>query len=99
MNAIDAMSATADRPRELLIRSMKDTNSVLIQVEDSGPGIGPEQADRIFEPFFTTKPHGLGMGLAVSRSTVEAHGGQLSARSGHTFGAIFEFTLPTANGD
>ncbi|PYV68961.1 MAG: hypothetical protein DMG96_35195 [Acidobacteria bacterium] len=67
-NAIDAMSTIGDRPRELLIRSAKDTNSVLIQIEDSGSGLDPEQAERIFEPFFTTKPQGLGMGhIAKSR--------------------------------
>ncbi|PYV53086.1 MAG: hypothetical protein DMG98_22050 [Acidobacteria bacterium] len=97
-NAIDAMSTIGDRPRELLIRSAKDTNSVLIQIEDSGSGLDPEQAERIFEPFFTTKPQGLGMGLSISRSIIEAHGGRLWASPGLSHGAVFQFTLPKADG-
>ena len=79
MNAIDAMVTINDRPRTLLIKSAKDAEGVLIQVQDSGRGLDPEQADRIFESFFTTKPEGIGMGLSISRSIVEAHGGRLQA--------------------
>jgi signal transduction histidine kinase len=93
MNGIDAMSMVTDRPRELLIKSAKHSDGVLIQVQDSGPGIDPGQADRIFEPFFTDKPEGIGMGLSISRSIVESHGGRLWTVAG-TNGALFEFTLP-----
>jgi C4-dicarboxylate-specific signal transduction histidine kinase len=93
MNGIDAMSVITDRPRELLIQSAKHSQGVLIQVQDSGAGIDPGQADRIFEPFFTDKPEGIGMGLSISRSIVESHGGRLWAVPGAS-GALFEFTLP-----
>ena len=96
MNGIDAMSMITDRPRELLIQSAKHSEGVLIQVQDSGPGIDPGQADRIFEPFFTDKPEGIGMGLSISRSIVESHGGRLWAVPGAS-GALFEFTLPAQN--
>jgi PAS domain S-box-containing protein len=94
MNGIDAMRTTNDRPRELLIRSEKHPEGVLIQVQDSGTGLDPELADRIFEPFFTTKPEGIGMGLPISRSIVESHGGRLWAES-DSRGALFQFPLPT----
>jgi len=93
MNGTDAVSVLTDRPRELLIKSAKHPDGVLIQVQDSGPGIDPGQADRIFEPFFTTKPEGIGMGLSISRSIIESHGGRLWAVEGSN-GALFEFTLP-----
>ena len=93
MNGIDAMNMITDRPRELLIKSAKHSEGVLIQVQDSGAGIDPGQADRIFEPFFTDKPEGIGMGLSISRSLVESHGGRLWAVPGAS-GALFEFTLP-----
>jgi C4-dicarboxylate-specific signal transduction histidine kinase len=93
MNGIDAMSMITDRPRELLIKSAKHSDGVLIQVQDSGPGIDPGQADRIFEPFFTDKAEGIGMGLSISRSIVESHSGRLWAVAGAN-GALFEFTLP-----
>ena len=97
MNSIDAMRTITDRPRELLIKSGKNPDGVLIQVQDSGSGLDPEQADRIFAPFFTTKPQGIGMGLSISRSIIESHGGRLWAVPGPN-GALFQFTLPT-NGD
>jgi len=93
MNAIDAMSMITERPRELLIKSAKHSDGALIQVQDSGTGIDPGQADRIFEPFFTDKPEGIGMGLSISRSIIESHGGRLWAVAGSN-GALFEFTLP-----
>jgi C4-dicarboxylate-specific signal transduction histidine kinase len=96
MNGIDAMTMNTDRPRELLIRSAKHSEGVFIQVQDSGAGIDPGQADRIFEPFFTDKPEGIGMGLSISRSIVESHGGRLWAVPGAS-GALFEFTLPAQN--
>jgi len=96
LNAIDAMSMITDRPRELFIRSAVQPEGVLVQVQDSGKGLDPEQADRIFESFFTTKPQGIGMGLSISRSIIEAHGGRLWATSGASHGAVFQFTLPKA---
>jgi PAS domain S-box-containing protein len=97
MNAIDALRKSGERPREILIRSAKNPEGILVQVEDSGPGIGPEQADRIFEPFFTTKPQGMGMGLSISRSIVESHGGRLWAAPGELHGARFQFIVPMAD--
>ena len=98
MNAIEVLRTSTDRRREILIRSAQNRDGVLIQVQDSGPGIAPEVADRIFEPFFTTKPEGIGMGLAISRSIVESHGGRLWSESSYTEsgynGAIVQFTLP-----
>jgi PAS domain S-box-containing protein len=94
MNAIEALRTSTDRRREILIRSAQNPDGVLIQVQDSGPGIGPEVADRIFEPFFTTKAEGIGMGLAISRSIVESHGGHLWSESSYN-GALVQFTLPS----
>ena len=100
MNAIDAMSTIMDRSRKLLIKSAKSPHGVLIRVEDSGIGLDPaHQEDRIFEPFFTTKPEGIGMGLSISRSIIEAHGGRLWAASGAEHGAVFQFSLPGAGGN
>ena len=78
MNAVEAMRLSAEGTRELLIRSSNSVDGVLVQVQDSGPGIRPEVAGRIFEPFFTTKAEGIGMGLAISRSIIQSHGGELS---------------------
>ena len=94
MNAIEATSSSTKGRRTILIRSAKNPDGVLVQVQDSGPGIAPELADRIFEPFFTTKAEGIGMGLSISHSIVESHGGHLGIVPSPT-GALFEFTLPT----
>jgi C4-dicarboxylate-specific signal transduction histidine kinase len=99
MNAVDATRAICDDPREILIRSAKEAESVVVSVEDSGTGFTAEQMERIFEPFFTTKPQGIGMGLSISRSIVESHGGRLSASRRTPRGAKFEFTLPTGADD
>jgi PAS domain S-box-containing protein len=94
MNAIEGTISSTGVRREIVIRSAKNRDGVLVQVQDSGPGIAPELADRIFEPFFTTKAKGIGMGLSISRSIIESHSGRLGiAPSSH--GALFEFTLPT----
>jgi len=96
MNAIEAASSTTNGRPEILIRSARNRDGVLVQVQDSGPGVEPALVDRIFEPFFTTKPKGIGMGLSISYSIIESHGGQLSLESA-SHGALFQFTLP-ANG-
>ena len=96
MNGIEAMSSMRGL-RELAIKSSWDHDEVSIHVKDSGSGFDPQQAEHIFEPFFTTKPEGIGMGLSISRSIVESHGGRLWAESDPT-GALFQFTLPAYSG-
>jgi signal transduction histidine kinase len=94
-NAIEAMSTANEGPRELLISSASDAvDSVLVAVRDSGPGLTPESFDRLFQAFHTTKPNGMGMGLSICRSIVEAHGGRVWATANTPRGAIFQFTLP-----
>jgi len=95
LNAIDAMSPIRDRARELTIVSRRDgRDAVLVEVRDTGPGLEPGHAERLFEPFFTTKAEGLGIGLSISRSIVEAHDGRLWAESNRPHGAVFRFSLP-----
>jgi signal transduction histidine kinase len=95
MNAIEAMSSVTGRERCLTIASSLDSQaSLTITVEDTGMGIDPVHRDRIFDPFFTTKSHGMGLGLSICRSIVEAHGGALRVSSGHPFGTVFHLTLP-----
>jgi len=96
MNAMDAMAAVTDRPRTLAIKSVQDVEDVVVEVQDSGKGLDPEQVSRIFDSFFTTKPDGIGMGLSISRSIVEAHGGQLIASPACPHGALFQVVLPKA---
>jgi NO-binding membrane sensor protein with MHYT domain len=96
MNAVQAMSKANHHDRELLIRTANENSSVMVQVEDSGPGLNAFEAERVFEPFYTTKSQGLGMGLSISRSIIEKYGGHLSARPRNSRGAIFEFALPAA---
>ncbi len=99
MNGIEAMQSVTDRPRELVIRSQQDeTRRVLVTVTDSGVGISAENADRLFNAFFTTKSSGMGMGLSICRSIIEAHGGRLWATANIPHGATFQLTLP-ANTD
>jgi PAS domain S-box-containing protein len=98
MNAVEAMRTSTDRPRELLIRSARKPDGVLVQVQDSGQGIAPNLGDRVFEPFFTTKAEGTGMGLSISRSIIESHGGQLSLVPASQ-GALFQFALPVDRND
>jgi PAS domain S-box-containing protein len=98
MNAIEAMSGAGEGPRELLIRSgIAESKHVLVAVRDSGPGLDPKNLDRIFDAFYTTKSHGLGMGLAICRSIIAAHGGRLWATANDDRGATFQFTLPTGS--
>ncbi len=93
-NGLDAMETVIDRPRRLLIRTKTDTNCVLVSVEDSGVGFDLEIPDRLFESFFTTKQEGMGIGLSVSRSIVEAHHGKLWAIKNDGPGATFAFSIP-----
>ena len=95
MNAVEAMSGVREGPRELLISTEKaESDDVLVAVRDSGPGLAPESLGRVFEAFYTTKPSGLGMGLSICRSIIEAHGGRLWATANVPRGALFQFTVP-----
>jgi PAS domain S-box-containing protein len=97
LNAAEAMSAVDEGARELLIGTEHTrSNGVLVVVRDSGPGINPEHIERVFEAFYTTKSSGVGMGLSICRSIIEAHGGRLWADANEPRGAAFRFTLPTS---
>jgi len=99
MNSLDALRGVAGRRRILTIQADTDSQrSVRVAVQDTGPGIDPQRIKDIFEPFHTTKPHGLGLGLSISRSIIEAHGGRLCAIPNDGPGVTFQFTLP-ANDD
>jgi signal transduction histidine kinase len=94
-NAIEAMSGADNGPRDLQVSSAKgESQGVRVAVRDSGPGLDPGSLDRLFHAFYTTKPQGMGLGLAISRSIVEAHGGRLWATANESRGAVFQFTLP-----
>ena len=98
LNGIDAMKAVTDRPRVLRIRAQPhEAGHVLVAVQDAGAGIAPQDLERIFTPFYTTKPEGMGLGLAISRSIVEAHGGRLWATPNDGPGTTAQFTLPTGD--
>jgi signal transduction histidine kinase len=95
MNGIEAMQSVTDRQRELVVRSGQDEASqVFVSVTDCGVGISAENADRLFNPFFTTKPGGMGMGLSICRSIIDAHGGRLWATANVSRGATVQFVLP-----
>ena len=95
VNAVQAMAQVADRPRRLTIRTRRtDDGQVRVAVEDTGVGLGATDPNRLFEAFYTTKANGMGMGLSICRSIVEAHGGRVSARANTGPGSTFEFTLP-----
>ena len=95
MNAAEAMSDLGAETRELLIRTQTEAaGGVLVAIRDSGPGLDPTSAHHVFDAFYTTKPAGLGMGLAICRSIIEAHGGRLWASANKPRGAVFQFTLP-----
>jgi PAS domain S-box-containing protein len=96
MNGMEAMQSVTDRPRELLIRSGRDeTRQVIVSVTDCGVGLTSENVELLFNSFFTTKPSGMGMGLSICRSIIEAHEGRLWATANVPHGATFQFTLPT----
>jgi signal transduction histidine kinase len=95
INAIEAMNAISDGPRDLHVSTKRDdSNEVVLTVRDSGAGLDPRELENIFEAFYTTKRDGLGMGLAVSRSIIEGHGGRLWATPNEPRGAAFHLTLP-----
>ena len=97
MNGIEAMQSVEDRSRELVIRSVQDeTQQVRVSVTDRGAGFSAENADRLFAAFFTTKSNGMGMGLSICRSIIEAHNGRLWATANAPHGATFQFTLPVS---
>jgi signal transduction histidine kinase len=91
-NGVEAMSAVTERPRRLTVASMPAGNEVWVLVADQGVGI--EDPDAVFESFYSTKPHGLGMGLSVCRSIIDAHGGRLWAERNEPHGSVFGFSLP-----
>jgi len=95
INAVEAMRGTSEGPRELLISTERtDSDGVVVAVRDSGPGLAPATLERLFESFYTTKPSGLGLGLSICRSIIEAHGGRLWASANVPRGAMFQFTVP-----
>jgi len=96
LNAVEAMGLVEAGTRELLISTEQDHTGVLVAVRDTGPGIHPMHLGRVFEAFYTTKSSGVGMGLSICRSIIDAHGGRLWAEANEPRGAVFQFTLPGA---
>jgi signal transduction histidine kinase len=100
INAIEAMREIGSIERNVIVGSRKyDTQSALITVRDSGPGLDMKRSDQLFKPFFTTKPNGMGMGLSICRSIIEDHGGRLWVAPNQPQGATFHFTVPLYQGD
>ena len=95
-NAVEAAVETKQGNREITVNTSADDREVTIAVTDTGPGLSPQAIEHVFDPFFTTKEDGMGIGLAISRSIVEAHGGSIEARAAMPHGSIFRFTLPLA---
>ncbi len=93
-NAIDSMADGDKRLLDIVVRR-DERGQAVVAVSDSGPGISQAALDRLFQPFFTTKPDGMGVGLSISRTIIEAHGGHLRASNRDQGGALFEFNLPT----
>ena len=97
-NAVDAMDTVTDRARTLrVVSELNGGKNVVVRIEDAGTGFAPENIDRTFDAFFTTKARGMGWGLAICRSSIEAHGGKLSASPGHPHGAVFRIVLPVGS--
>jgi signal transduction histidine kinase len=100
LNAVEAMSSVEEGARVLLITTEQmDAGGIHVAVHDSGPGIDPELPEQVFKPFYTTKASGIGMGLSICRSIIDAHGGRLWAEANQPRGAVFHFTLPGAQDD
>jgi C4-dicarboxylate-specific signal transduction histidine kinase len=99
MNGIEAMNETEPAKRELMLKTSRSEPGVLACVSDCGVGIDNATAEQIFKPFHTTKSNGMGMGLAISRSIIESHGGKLWAEANEHGGASFKFTLPALDGE
>jgi PAS domain S-box-containing protein len=98
INGLEALAKSKEGERELSVSSGRDdSNNVIVGVRDTGTGIDPANLDRLFDAFFTTKPDGMGMGLAISRTIIESHGGRLSAAPNSPRGSVFQFTLPQAS--
>ena len=98
LNAVEAMSSVDDALRELSISTEQSgAGEVLVAVRDSGPGLDPEHLERVFDSFYTTKPSGMGLGLSICRSIIDAHGGRLWAAANEPKGAVFQFTLPAGS--
>jgi C4-dicarboxylate-specific signal transduction histidine kinase len=95
LNSIEAMRAVGEAERGVLISTRHEPNGVSVEVRDSGPGFAPAALERLFEAFYTTKPGGLGLGLSICRSIIEAHNGRLRASANMPRGAVFEFTVST----
>ena len=99
-NAIEAMSENTDKPRELFIKtSQQDDDNVAVTVVDTGPGLNDQVKDQVFNPFVTTKPNGMGLGLSISESIIEAHKGKLYLDEAEGYGAVFRFLLPMNRGE
>jgi PAS domain S-box-containing protein len=100
LNAVEAISSVEAARRELSISTgQRGADEILVAVRDSGPGIDPEHRERVFDSFYTTKPSGMGLGLSICRSIVDAHGGRMWADANKPRGAVFQFTLPAGNND
>jgi C4-dicarboxylate-specific signal transduction histidine kinase len=95
VNAADAMASITDRARVVMVSSWKQNASVLVTIEDNGPGVEPKNIECIFEPFYTTKSEGMGMGLSICRSIIESYEGRLFATLNHPCGLIMHISLPT----
>ena len=99
MNAMDAMAKQPPEKRRLTVRTSRGSDSAVeVSITDSGPGIEPNTLPRLFEPFYTTKPNGMGMGLSIARTIIEAHHGRIRAENCREGGAVFRVTLPAAEG-
>jgi signal transduction histidine kinase len=95
LNALQAMGAVSEGPRQVMITTRQiESNDLYVGIQDTGPGLSPETLSRLFEPFYTTKPNGMGMGLTICRSIVEAHGGRLWATACQPYGALLQFAIP-----
>jgi C4-dicarboxylate-specific signal transduction histidine kinase len=98
LNGMEAMSSTPPERRLLLVRTAQINGTAEVSVRDAGTGIGDPDATQVFEPFYTTKPDGMGMGLSIARSIVEAHDGRITAENNPNGGATVRFHLPVAKG-